>query len=311
MTTIEAGIEASDAEEKGFLDAKFSLITLAFVMLIVGTIWRIVDIVVLDLGTTWMNILPSKLGPLIILLAVFWARRESLLGLTRESIKAHLAVGILMGISFFVVIEVMSPVLYTLLLDSQYPLNLFIINPELLAYAFVFFFINAVYEETLFRGVIQDGFRTKVSPNQAILCSAAIFGIWHAVWPIANGAPLIEGISLVIFSGVLGGFFGIYYEKFSSRKSLVGPIAAHTLINFLRENFRIGPWDNPPGPDASFPEPGMLPIMLLLFLAMFGLIFYLAYKFKIEDVERAWAEISTKLKSSPSETKRSEMKIKN
>ncbi|MHA1576994.1 MAG: lysostaphin resistance A-like protein [Candidatus Thorarchaeota archaeon] len=311
MTTIEAVIEAHDEEEKGSLESRFSLMTLAFVMLIIGTIWRIVDVMVLDLGTTWMNILPSKLGPLIILLVVFWARRESLLGLSKENIKAHLVVGILMGISFFAVVEVLGPVLYAMLLDSEYPLSLFIYNPELLAYAFVFFFINAVYEETLFRGVLQNGFRTKVSPNLAILSSALIFGVWHAVWPIANGASLVEGVGLIVFSGVLGGFFGVYYEKVSSRKSLIAPISAHTLINFFRENFKIGPWDNPPGPDVSFPEPALMPVMILMFFALFGLLFVLAYRFKIENVENTWAKITTRLSSSPSETYRSEMTAKN
>ncbi len=283
MTTTEAVIGMPEAEKED-IESINNLMTLAFAMLIIGVAWRIVDVMVLDLGNTWMNILPSKLGPLLIILAVFWTQRESLLGLSKDNFKSHLAIGIILGISYYIAVDVGGPVLYAVLLDPSYPLDVNILNPELLAYAFVFFFINAVYEETLFRGVLQNSFRTRVTPSQAIMLSSIIFGVWHAVWPVANGAPLIEGVIMVGVSAVIGLAFGVYYEKFASRKSLIGPIAAHTLMNFLREDFKIGPWDNPQGPDLVVPEVVMMPIMLVLFLTLFGIVFVLSYKYKIEHV---------------------------
>ncbi|MHA1882205.1 MAG: lysostaphin resistance A-like protein [Candidatus Thorarchaeota archaeon] len=293
MTTTETMTRILEAEENNDIGTKPNLLALSFVMLLIGVVWRIVDVMILQLGNTWMNILPSKLGPLLIILAVFWTQRETILGLSKDNIRSHLVIGIVMGVSFYLVVDVGGPALYAIFLNPSYPLDLTILNPELLAYAFVFFFINAVYEETLFRGVMQNGFRTKFSPSQAILLSSIIFGVWHAVWPIANGAPLIEGVVMVLVSAVIGGFFGVYYEKFASRRSLIGPIAAHTLINFLREDFKIGPWDYPQGPDMVVPEAAMMPIMLVLFFAIFGVFFYFAFKYNIENIENLRSRLSS------------------
>ncbi|UCE09544.1 MAG: hypothetical protein JSW61_11310, partial [Candidatus Thorarchaeota archaeon] len=70
-----------------------SLLSLSAIMLAIGSLWRIVDIFVLGLGDTWLNILPSKLFPLLILVLVFHRfRREELstvLGLSQEGIISH------------------------------------------------------------------------------------------------------------------------------------------------------------------------------------------------------------------------------
>jgi len=46
-------------------------------MLLVGIAWRIVDIFILGLGDTWLNVMPSKLFPLLITLAYFWRYRRT------------------------------------------------------------------------------------------------------------------------------------------------------------------------------------------------------------------------------------------
>jgi len=281
LTVSESvGSQPDQHEEKP--KSSVNLLPIAFAMLVIGVVWRIADIFVFNFGTTWMNILPSKLGPLLILLFVFWNQRETLLGLSKDNIRAHLLIGLCIGLSFFFVIESLGTILFAMFIDTSYPLDLNIINPELLLYAFGFFFINAVYEEVLFRGVLQTSFKEKMSVNQAILLSAVIFGLWHIFWPIANGIT-IGGILLVVFSGVIGLFFGVYYEYFSSRRSLVGPIIAHTLLNFLNENFKIGPLPTPQGPDTMFPDPLMIPVMVVIFLILFGIYFYFAFKSKVEN----------------------------
>lgn len=293
MTTTETVTRILEAEENNDIGTKTNLLILSLVMLLIGVVWRIVDVMILQLGNTWMNILPSKLGPLLIILAVFWTQHKSLLGLSKDNIKSHLAIGIVMGVAYYLVVDIGGTALYALFLNPSYPLDLNILNPDLLVYAFVFFFINAVYEETLFRGVMQNGFRTKFSPSQAILLSSIIFGVWHAIWPIVNGASIVEGVVMVLVSAVIGGVFGVYYEKFASRRSLIGPIAAHTLINFLRENFKIGPWEYVQGPDVAVPESAMMPIMLVLFLAIFGVFLYIVSKYKVEHIENLRSRLSS------------------
>jgi len=293
LTIIETvGSQPDQHEEKP--KSSVNLLPTAFAMLVIGVVWRIADIFVFNFGTTWMNILPSKLGPLLILLIVFWNQRENLLGLTKDNFRAHFLIGLCIGLSFFFVIESLGTILFAMFIDTSYPLDLNIINPELLLYAFGFFFVNAVYEEVLFRGVLQNSFRSKMSANQAILLSAIIFALWHIFWPLANGIT-IGGILLLVFTGVIGLFFGVYYEYFSSRRSLIGPIVAHTLLNFLNENFKIGPIPTPQGPDTMFPDPLMIPVMLVIFLIVFGIYFFFAFKSKVENFELRGANIRKRL----------------
>ncbi len=278
-----------DNEESKQCISKFGLLPIVSVMLLIGIICRIVDIVVLDLGSTWLNILPSKLFPLLILLYVlrkYYADGLSdILGLSSSNFKSHLIIGIGIGLSFFLIIDAGITILYAIFVDPSYPTYVTVVNPDFILYSFIFFFINAVYEETLFRGLLQNSFAKRTSRPLAILYSALIFGVWHAFWPLVSGASLTEGITLIVFSAILGGFFGIYYEKFASRKSLIGPIAAHTLINFLREGFKVGPVPQIQGPDVSYTNPELFGIMAIGFLLLFGVYYVLSYKYRVESIE--------------------------
>ncbi|MHA1929899.1 MAG: CPBP family intramembrane glutamic endopeptidase [Candidatus Thorarchaeota archaeon] len=269
--------------------SKFGLLPLALFMLLIGTIWRIVDIGILDLGSTWLNILPSKLFPLLILLYTlrkyYTEGLSDILGLSSSNFKSHLIIGIGIGLSFFLIIDAGITILYASFVNPLYPTYITVVNPDLILYSCSFFFINAVYEETLFRGMLQNSFAKHTSSARAILYSALIFGVWHAFWPLVSGASLTEGITLVLFSAILGGFFGIYYEKFASRKSLIGPIAAHTLINFLREGFKVGPVPQIQGPDVSITNPELFGIMAVGFLLLFAIYYVLSYKFRVESIE--------------------------
>ncbi|MDF1540473.1 MAG: type II CAAX endopeptidase family protein [Candidatus Thorarchaeota archaeon] len=289
MTTTEMQSPSIVGEEPDQFKHRLGLIPLSIIMLAIGIAWRVVDVMVLDLGSTWLNILPSKLFPLIILLFVLWRYYEdglgSTLGLTKENMKAHIVLGIGIGFSFFLAVDLGGAVLYSIFVDPTYSTSIIAAKAGLLAYSFIFFFINAVYEETLFRGLLQNGLREKITIYPAIMTSSIIFGVWHAVWPVANGSPIGEGLSLIIFSGIIGGFFGIYYEKFASRKSLIGPIAAHTLFNFMRECFKVGAAGQIEGPDVSFSNPIIMAFMMVLFLGLFGSYFVLAYRYRVESVE--------------------------
>ena len=47
--------------------SSMSLLTVSGIMLTIGVAWRIIDQFVLGLGDTWLNIMPSKLVPFLII----------------------------------------------------------------------------------------------------------------------------------------------------------------------------------------------------------------------------------------------------
>ncbi|MBD3406869.1 MAG: CPBP family intramembrane metalloprotease [Candidatus Lokiarchaeota archaeon] len=303
MTSLTNTQVEEEKQQKPVL-SRLGLLWLALLMLSIGTIWRIVDIFVLNLGETPMNILPSKLGPLLVILLVFWKFRpteiKSILGLSQEDYRVQITVGILMGFTVIFSMVFLAPILYNIFVDPTYPLTINIIHADLLWYMLFFFFVNAVFEEILFRGLLQNALNTKLDFKYALFIQAAIFGIWHATWPLINGPTsstfIQEAISVVVLSGILGAFFGLYYEKFSHRRTLIGTITAHTIFNFMNECFKVGPSPTVQGPDFSFTEPGLMVISLLLFAITFGSMIVLALKYQIEDVSNLRRKVDSLLR---------------
>ncbi|MFX1606072.1 MAG: CPBP family intramembrane glutamic endopeptidase [Promethearchaeota archaeon] len=291
-----------------------NLLTVSGIMLAIGIVWRVVDQFVLGLGDTWMNIMPSKLFPFLIIIGFFWRYRrkeiDSVLGLSRNQLRIQLAVGIVMGVLISGLIDIGGTVIYSLFLDPSYPLELHILNVELLGYMFLFFLTNALLEETLFRGLLQNSLKTRFSANAAIALSAIAFGFWHAGWPLLYGSParevLMQVSMMVFFTSILGLLFGIYYERFSSGKSLIGVIVAHTIFNFVNEDFKIGPEPTMQGPDMAFVTPGLLGVTLVMFVMTFSVFFFVYGRYKIEQVASLWSRISIRAKNivpGPSRTK--------
>lgn len=278
------------------------LIKIAGIMLTIAAIWRITDQFVLGLGSTWMNIFPSKLFPLLILVGFFWKYRPleigSVLGLSKDKIKSRLVIGILIGILFAIGIDFGGTIIYGVFIDPTYPLQLHILNEGLLGYMFIFFLTNAFMEEALFRGLLLNAAKTRLSSNVSILLSAIIFGLWHAGWPLVNGAMGGEAVSgvatIVFFTMILGIFFGIYYERFSSSKSLLGPIAVHTIVNFVNECFKIGPEPVIQGPDVIFANSGLMIMTFLMFFLTFIPLGIILWKTKLEQVTNFWLRVTGK-----------------
>ncbi|MFW9926153.1 MAG: lysostaphin resistance A-like protein [Candidatus Thorarchaeota archaeon] len=290
-TTTESNLPVSTIAWKSI-----GLMKLGGIMLTIAVVWRIVDQFVLGLGATWMNIFPSKLFPFLIILSFFWKYRpseiDSVLGLSRGRVRPHLIMGILIGIIITMGIDFGGTIIYAFTIDPTYPLQLHILNVELLGYMFVFFLTNAFLEETLFRGLLINGFKTRYSPNMSIMLSAIIFGVWHAGWPIINGGEgvLVQVSSMVFFTTILGIFFGIYYVKFNSGLSLLGPIAVHTIINFVSECFKIGPEPVIQGPDLVFSNSGLMSVTFLMFLLTFLPLSLFLSRFKVEQVTKYVSE---------------------
>ncbi|MHA1963196.1 MAG: CPBP family intramembrane glutamic endopeptidase [Candidatus Thorarchaeota archaeon] len=270
------------------------LLALAGLFLFIGVVLRNIDVFLLGLSESWINILPSKLIPLLIILGFFWFYRRtqiaSVLGLKIEEPRKHVAIGIILGVALFLMGNVVASVIYWAFIDSSQGLNVTIIRPDLLWYSAIFFLINAVYEEILFRGALQNGLREYMSVNMAILSSAVIFGIYHIIWPIyfaGSGTLNTSQIFVyVVFSGLLGAVFGIYYEKFSSRRTLLGPIFAHWLINFLNENIKISSSEVIAGPDVLLGNPPIqMAMALLLVIILYSTSIIIFSKYRVENLE--------------------------
>ena len=298
QTTVQE--RSQSVNEEHYFWSSLSLLTVSGIMLIIGIVWRVVDQFVLGLGDTWINIMPSKLFPFLIIVGFFWRYRrpeiETALGLSRNQMRVQLAVGLSMGLLISGLIDIGSTVVYGLFLDPSYPLELHILNPQLLGYTILFFLTNAFLEETLFRGLLQNGLKTRFSANMAIVLSAIAFGFWHAGWPLLNGGPNVarEVSMMVFFTTILGLLFGVYYERFSSGQSLTGVIIAHTIFNFVNENFKIGPEPSMQGPDMAFLTPGLLGMTLVMFLIVFSTLFFVFTRYKIEQVSSFWKRATEK-----------------
>ncbi|MHA2140589.1 MAG: CPBP family intramembrane glutamic endopeptidase [Candidatus Thorarchaeota archaeon] len=282
--------------------SRMNLLQLSAIMLAIAALFRIIDILVLGLGDTWINIMPSKIIPLVILISLFWSYRNgdirSVLGLSKERLRCNLLLGVILGISMYLLMDAIPVVIFGFYIDSSYPLDFHILVPELLWYQFLFFLTNAVLEETLFRGLLQNGLAERYTSGRAILISALIFAAWHMIWPVVNGSAVTPGqtIAMLLFSVIFASFMGVYYEKFTGRTSLVGPIAAHTLVNFFNEGFRIGPEPVIQGPDVVYASPQLLNLTMLLFAITMTVLFVGASRFQIEQVVISKKSISNTLR---------------
>jgi membrane protease YdiL (CAAX protease family) len=293
-TAIHEGVRQSKPERSYW--SSMNLLIISGIMLIIGITWRMVDQFILNLGSTWMNIMPSKLFPFLIMIGFFWRYRrkeiDSVLGLSGKQFRAQFAAGLVMVLMISILIDIGGAIIYAVFLDPAYPLEMHILNPDLLGYMFIFFLTNAFFEETLFRGLLQNSLKTQVSPNKAIVLSAITFGLWHSGWPLVNGSIgtdlLVQVSMMVFFTTILGLLFGIYYERFSSGQSLIGAIIAHTFFNFISEDFKIGPEPVIQGPDLVFSTPGLMAVSLLMFLVVFLFLFAIFWRFRIEQAGNVW-----------------------
>ncbi len=291
-TQVQEIIESEQVETSAW--SSIGLLKIAGIMLAISAVWRIVDQFVLGLGDTWLNIMPSKLFPFLIIIGFFWRYRpkeiDSVLGLTRANYQTQLAVGLVIGIAISFGIDFGGTIVYGLFVDPTYPLQLHILHPELLGYMLLFFLTNAFLEETLFRGLLINAFRTRQSTNRSIYLSAIIFGVWHAGWPLVNGGAdvLNQVVTMVFFTTILGIFLGFYYVRFNSSRSLLGPILVHTMFNYVSECFKIGPEPVIQGPDLIFSNPGLMATTLLMFFLIFIPLGVILWKFRIEQVSVMW-----------------------
>ncbi len=212
-------------------------INLALLFLFISVIVRLTDIFLFNLDLTPLNILPSKVIPLILLVAYVASTYRTLapLGLHMRLIGQSIALGIMI-FSVYWVFPFFLEVGITTIIQLFPIVGLNVLPLFFLTYIVVFFIINSFMEEGLFRGLMQRTFMTKTTVLKANLIQAIIFGLWHLVWPIKQlitglMPPLIAFFYALWYVGFTFGFGIVTGYMFQKTSNLIGPIVLHTLWN--------------------------------------------------------------------------------
>lgn len=96
--------------------------------------------------------------------------------------------------------------------------------------------MNSTMEEGLFRGVMLPGFARKVGYLRANLLQAALFALWHVVWPVKDlvsgrlsmGEAAAQAVMIMAATAISGYVFGSLYVQTGN---LWSPWVAHTINN--------------------------------------------------------------------------------
>ncbi len=183
---------------------------------------------------------PAEKIPIIylVVLTVFWVegRSSSELGLIRSRLGRSLAAGLIIGLIFYF----LSNLLYAagaplLLLGSSPKFSPVALNLDVLVSVLVSSFIlAALSEELLFRGYLQGGAERAIGPDRAVIYSAFLFGLWHIAWgiPLAGNPvfALVYGLSYVMFAFLSGIVLAVAYR---STANLAPSIMIHGTWNTL------------------------------------------------------------------------------
>jgi membrane protease YdiL (CAAX protease family) len=212
-------------------------INLALLFLLIAVMLRLIDIFLLNLDWTPLNILPSKIIPLILLVAYIAITYRTLepLGLHMRLIGQSIALGIIIFSVYWIFPLILEVGITTLI--QLFPIAGLNIPPLFfLSYITGFYIINSFMEEGLFRGLMQRAFMTKITALKANLIQAAIFGLWHLVWPIKQlitgvMPPIIVFFYALWYVGFSFGFGIVTGYMFQKTSNLIGPIVLHTLWN--------------------------------------------------------------------------------
>ncbi len=94
---------------------------------------------------------------------------------------------------------------------------------------------TAVFEETLFRGVILAVLLRHHPPRTAIIATSVLFGLWHILpaWRTTDGSPFVVAGAVVgtVAVTTLAGLIFAALRVWA--RSLMAPILAHTATNSL------------------------------------------------------------------------------
>jgi membrane protease YdiL (CAAX protease family) len=248
MSTRDQQALASDSGRRADELYRLSLthpILVPFALLFIAVIFRIVDVFLLGLAEALGEAFLHKALGFVLVLVYLWAVGQSLGVIGLHGRLAGKAMFI--GASGMALIFIVGFGLQLTLLRAagrQPALVVAAIDPQTgltggLAFALLLLvgnLVNSLMEEGLFRGVMLTHFRVRLSPWQANLLQAVVFGLWHLAWPVkrlvAGQTDLATAASqatvIVLGSTISGLVYGYLYLK---TDSLWAPWLAHTINN--------------------------------------------------------------------------------
>jgi membrane protease YdiL (CAAX protease family) len=250
MKTNLSSISGVDRSNAG-LQAGPLLISFAFFLIVVAL--RSIDLFVLRLdGLPDPNMVSRVLGFLLVL-GYLWALRKpiSSIGLHARNFDKAILIG---GLSLIILYAVLYGVqFYRLSLAGEAPRLVFAaIDHKTAALGGIFFtsvyffgqIVNALMEESIFRGVMLPHLMLRFSFWKANVMQAFLFGLAHLVWPLSSwargqvtsGDAVAEATSLLVATTVGGLVFGYLYFRTGS---LWTAVFAHLVDNGIGLFFHI------------------------------------------------------------------------
>ncbi len=216
------------------------------VLVLIASIFRLVDIFVLRLDERLGEIILSKALGFCIVVFFVWAIGKKLVSIGFHG--KRLAEGLLIGVVITLLPLIVAYAVEFILLQQsdQDPRLLFAaIDPKAGVTGGLLFalwlvignFVNSFMEEGLFRGVMLNLYRMKLSFVKSNWLQAGLFGVWHLIWVVKwyqTGVVSTPGeIGLAIVANFLpqiclGLVWGYAYHK---TDNLWAAWIAHTLTN--------------------------------------------------------------------------------
>ncbi len=221
-------------------------IRLAVSFFLLGLLFRIIDIFVLEMNTTDFGILPSKIIPMLLILVYLrqTRRKSSDISLQSRNWERNLVIAVIVSLVFNGIL-VGGNVLILVALNMQPFISIYKLDymiPDL-----IFQTANAFMEEILFRGIMLTCFMLVMRPLKANLLQAFLFGLWHVVWPlnsylgglISLGEAMSWAIEYTLSTMVIGLLWGYMVQRTGS---LVSTIPFHFLTNLTSGYITVGPY---------------------------------------------------------------------
>jgi membrane protease YdiL (CAAX protease family) len=215
-------------------------------LLAIAVFLRVVDIMVLPLAERWGEAFLHKALGFVLVLAYLWAVGQSVaaIGLHGRRVGEAMLIGSV-GTVLIYVLGFGLQWLVSRAAGKQPALVVAATDPKTgLAKPGVTFalwlllgnVVNSSMEEGLFRGVMLSHFRVRLSPWQANVLQAVLFGLWHLAWPIRHlvagridlAAAVSQSVIIVLGATVSGLAWGYLFLK---TDNLWASWTAHTINN--------------------------------------------------------------------------------
>jgi membrane protease YdiL (CAAX protease family) len=216
------------------------------ILMLIALLFRLIDIFVLRLDERLGEIILSKSLGFLLVFGFVWAigRRPGAIGFHREKLWESLLIGVVITVPPFLIAYTVEWIVLGQM--GQEPRLLFsAVDPKAGVTGGLLFalwlvignFINSFMEEGLFRGVMLNLNRIRLSFSKSNGLQAALFGIWHLVWVVKWYQTGIVSTPGEIGMGIVANFLPqiclglVWGYAYLKTNNLWTAWIAHTLTN--------------------------------------------------------------------------------